>query len=170
MGTLAPGTTQYLAAELFKIATGTDVATVPFRTSPDMMTALLRGDVDVDFEFFAPMQALLADHKVIPIATTGRARADFLPDIPTVIESGIPNFDVTSWNGITAPAGTPKPIIDTLSQVTIAALQSPPVQEAGKRLGMEMRGSTPEQLTARLKSDIAKWTDVVEKAHIPKMD
>jgi tripartite-type tricarboxylate transporter receptor subunit TctC len=113
---------------------------------------------------------LLADHKVTPVATTGKARADFLPDIPTVIESGIPNFDVTSWNGITAPAGTPKPIIDKLSQATIEVLQSPSVQEAGKRLGMEMGGSTPDQLTARLKNDIAKWGDVVEKAHIPKMD
>jgi tripartite-type tricarboxylate transporter receptor subunit TctC len=170
MGTLAPGTTQFLAAELFKIVTGTNVATVPFRTSPDMMTALLRGDVDVAFEFFAPMQALLADHKVTPIATTGPTRADFLPDVPTVIESGIANFDVTSWNGITVPAGTPKPIIDTLSQATIDVLQAPAIQEAGKRLGMEMRGSTPEEITARLKSDIAKWSDVIEKAHIPKMD
>ncbi|HEX3504456.1 MAG TPA: tripartite tricarboxylate transporter substrate-binding protein [Xanthobacteraceae bacterium] len=170
MGTLAPGTTQYLAAELFKIATGTDVATVPFHTSPDMMTALLRGDVDVDFEFFAPIQAMLADHKVVPLATTGKTRADFLPDIPTVMESGIADFDVTSWNGIVAPAGTPRPIIDKLSLTTIEALQAPSVQDAGRRLGMEMRGSTPEQLTARLKNDIAKWTDVVEKAHIPKMD
>jgi tripartite-type tricarboxylate transporter receptor subunit TctC len=170
VGTLAPGTTEFLAAELFKIATGTDIATVPFRTSPDMMTAVLRGDVDVGFEFFAPMQALLADHKVTAIATTGKTRADFLPDVPTVIESGIPTFDVTSWNGLTVPAGTPRPIIDTLSQATIDALKTPSVQEAGKRLGMEMRGSTPEQLTARLKSDIAKWTDVVEKAHIQKMD
>src|SRR5277367_7100188 len=104
------------------------------------------------------MQALLADHKVTPIATTGKTRADFLPDIPTVIESGVANFDVTSWNGITVPAGTPKPIIDTLSQAAIDALQQHSVKEAGKRLGMEMRGSTPEQLTARLKSDIAKWT------------
>jgi tripartite-type tricarboxylate transporter receptor subunit TctC len=170
MGTLAPGTTQYLAAELFKMDAGVQVATVPYRTSPDMMTALLRGDTDVAFEFFAPAQAFLADNKMTAIATTGRKRAYFLPDIPTVIESGIPNFDVTSWNGITAPAGTPQPIIDSLSKATIEVLQSPAIQDAGRKLGMEMRGSTPEQLTARLKSDIAKWTDVVEKANIPKMD
>jgi tripartite-type tricarboxylate transporter receptor subunit TctC len=170
IGTLAPGTTQFLATYLFKIVTGTDVTPVPFRTSPDMATALLRGDVDVALEFFAPMQALLADNKVVAIAALGQKREYFVPDVPTAAESGVANFEVSSWNGIAAPAGTPKPIIDTLSQAITKVLQTPKVQEAAHRLGLEMSGSTPDQLTARLKGDIAKWTGVVEKGNIPKMD
>lgn len=170
IGTLAPGTTQFLATYLFKIVTGTDVTPVPFRTSPDMATALLRGDVDVALEFFAPMQALLADNKVVAVAALGQKREYFVPDVPTAAESGVANFEVSSWNGISAPAGTPKPIIDKLSQAITEVLQTPKVQEAAHRLGLEMSGSTPDQLTARLKGDIAKWTAVVEKGNIPKMD
>jgi tripartite-type tricarboxylate transporter receptor subunit TctC len=170
IGTLAPGTTQFLATYLFKIVTDTDVTPVPFRTSPDMATALLRGDVDVALEFFAPMQALLADKKVVAVAALGKKREYFVPDVPTAAESGVANFEVSSWNGIAAPAGTPKPIVDTLSQAITEVLQTPKVQEAARRLGLEMSGSTPDQLTARLKGDIAKWTGVVEKGNIPKMD
>ncbi|HEX4409520.1 MAG TPA: tripartite tricarboxylate transporter substrate binding protein [Xanthobacteraceae bacterium] len=170
VGTLAPGTTQFLAAYLFKIITGADLTPVPFRTSPDMATALLRGDVDVALEFYAPMQALIIDKKVVAVAAAGSKRQYFVPDVPTTAESGIPKFDVSSWNAISVPAGTPKPIIDMLSKATIEVLEAPDVQEAAHRLGLEMHGSTPEALTARLKGDIAKWTDVVEKANIPKMD
>jgi tripartite-type tricarboxylate transporter receptor subunit TctC len=170
IGTLAPGTTQFLAAYLFKIVTGADVTPVPFRTSPDMATALLRGDVDVALEFFAPMQALIADNKAVAIAALGRKREYFVPDVPTAAESGVANFEVSSWNGISAPAGTPKPIIEQLSQAITEVLQTPKVQEAAHRLGLEMSGSTPEQLTARLQGDILKWTGVVEKGNIPKMD
>jgi tripartite-type tricarboxylate transporter receptor subunit TctC len=170
VGTLAPGTTQFLAAYLLKIITGVELTPVPFRTSPDMATALLRGDVDVALEFYAPMQALLTDKKVVAVAAAGSKRQYFVPDVPTTAESGIPKFDVSSWNAISVPAGVPKPIIDTLSKAIIEVLQAPDVQEAGHKLGLEMRGSTPDELTARLKGDIAKWTDVVEKANIPKMD
>jgi putative tricarboxylic transport membrane protein len=170
IGTLAPGTTQYLAAYLLKIIAGVDLTVVPFRTSPDMATALLRGDVDVALEFYAPMQALIADKKVVAVAAAGSKRQSFLPDVPTTAESGVPNFDVSSWNAISVPTGTPQPIVDMLSKAIIEVLQAPDVQDAGHRLGLEMRGSTPDQLTARLKGDIAKWTDVVEKSNIPKMD
>jgi tripartite-type tricarboxylate transporter receptor subunit TctC len=170
IGTLAPGTTQFLAAYLFKIVTGTDVTPVPFRTSPDMATALLRGDVDVALEFFAPMQALIADNKVAAVAALGRKHEFFLPDVPTAAEVGVPNFEVSSWNGISVPRGTPQPIIDSLSHAITEVLQTPVVQEKAHSLGLEMRGSTPDQLTAQLKSDIAKWTDVVENGKIPKMD
>ena len=169
IATLSPGTTPFLAVELFKTVTGVDVTAVPFRTSGDVTTAVLRGDVDLAMEFYAPMQALIQDKRLEVIATTGSKRAYYLPDVPTVIESGLADFEVTSWNGIVAPAGTPQPVIDTLSKAIAEVLQSPEAQDTGKRLGMEMRGGTPDELAARLKGDIAKWSDLVEKAKIPKL-
>jgi tripartite-type tricarboxylate transporter receptor subunit TctC len=169
IATLSPGTTPFLAVELFKTVTGVDVTAVPFRNSGDVSTAVLRGDVDLAMEFYAPQQALIQDKMLEVIATTGRKRAYYLPDVPTVIESGIADFEVTSWNGIVAPAGTPQPVIDKLSKAIAEVLQSPEAQETGKRLGMEMRGGTPDELAARLKGDIAKWSDLVEKAKIPKL-
>lgn len=170
IATLSPGTTQYLAVELLKVAAGVDVTAVTFRSSPDAVSALLRGDVDIDMDSYAPLKSLLEGGKIDVIATTGRNRVSFLTGVPTVMESGLSNFDVTSWNGIAAPAAVPAPIIAKLNKAVNEALQSPEAQETGRKLGMEMRGSTPEELGARLKSDIAKWSDLIEKAHIPKHD
>lgn len=170
IATLSPGTTQYLAVELLKVVAGVDVTAVTFRSSPDAASALLRGDVDIDMDSYAPLKSLLEGGKIDVIATTGRDRVAFLTGVPTVIESGLSNFDVSSWNGIAAPARVPAPIIAKLSQAVNEALQSSEAQETGRKLGMEMRGSTPEELKARLKGDIAKWSDLIEKAHIPKHD
>jgi putative tricarboxylic transport membrane protein len=168
IATLSPGTTQYLAVELLKVAAGVDVTAVTFRSSPDAASALLRGDVDLDMDSYAPLRSLLDAGKIDVIATTGRNRVPFLTGVPTVIESGLPNFDVTSWNGIAAPTGVPAPIIAKLNQAVNEALQSSEAQETGRKLGMEMRGSTTEELAARLKGDIAKWSNLIETAHIPK--
>jgi tripartite-type tricarboxylate transporter receptor subunit TctC len=170
IATTNPGSTQNLAAELFRSVSGIAVTIVPFRTSPDMATALLRGDVDLAFEFYAAMQGLIDDRKVRVLASTGPHRASYLPDAPTVEESGIKDFEVVSWNGISVPAATPKPVIEALTIAINAVLPRPEVQAKAARLGMEMRGSTPEAMTARLRSDIAKWTAVIEKAGIPKHD
>jgi tripartite-type tricarboxylate transporter receptor subunit TctC len=170
IATLSPGTTQYLAVELLKVAAGVNVTAVPFRSSPDAVAALLRGDVDIDMDSYARLKSLLEADKIDVIATTGRKRVTFLTGVPTVIESGLPNFDVSSWNGIAAPAGVPAPIIAKLSKAVDEALQSSEALATGRRLGMEMRGSTPQELEARLKGDIAKWSDLIEKAHIPKHD
>jgi tripartite-type tricarboxylate transporter receptor subunit TctC len=170
IATLSPGTTQYLAVELLKVTAGVNVTAVPFRSSPDAAAALLRGDVDIDMDSYAPLKALLQSGKIDVIATTGKSRVPFLKDVPTVGESGLPNFDVTSWNGIAAPAGVPAPIVAKLSKAVIKALQSPDVQATGQRLGMVMHGSAPGELESRLKSDIAKWSDLIATAHIPKQD
>jgi len=170
IATLSPGTTQNLAVELLKVSAGIDVTAVPFRSSPDAANALLRGDVDIDMDSYAPLRGLLDAGKIGVIATTGRQRAPFLRDVPTIIESGLSKFDVSSWNGISAPKGVPAPIIAKLSKAVIEALQSPEAQATGQRLGMEMRGSTPAELDARLKGDIVKWSDLIETAHIPKHD
>ena len=168
IATLSPGTTQNLAVELLKVVAGVNVAAVPFRSSPEAANALLRGDVDIDMDSYAPLHGLLDAGKIDVIATTGRQRLPFLKDVPTVTESGVPNFDVSSWNGIAAPAGVPKPIIDKLSAAITKALEAPDVQATGAKLGMQMRGSTPDQLQARMKGDIAKWSNLIETAHIPK--
>jgi tripartite-type tricarboxylate transporter receptor subunit TctC len=169
-GAINPGSTQHLAAELFKSVTDINVTIVPFRTSADFATALLRGDVDVAFEFYAAVYGLIAEKKLVALASTGPKRSIYLPDVPTVAESGIRNYEVVSWNGISAPAKTPQPIIQALAKAINDVLPMPDVQEKAQPLGMVMRGSTPDEMTARLKADIAKWADVIEKAGIPKRD
>jgi tripartite-type tricarboxylate transporter receptor subunit TctC len=168
IATTNPGSTQNLAAELFRSVADIKVTIVPFRTSPDIATALMRGDIDVAFEFYAALQALIADNKIVALASTALKRTAYLPQVPTVHESGLKDFEVVSWNGISVPAGTPRPVIDLLARSIDEVLPSPDVQEKGKKLGMEMRGSTPEEMTARMKADIAKWSAVIEKAGIPK--
>ena len=168
IATTNPGSTQNLAAELFKSVTAIAVTIVPFRTSPDMATALLRGDVDVAFEFYAAMGGLISDKNVVVLASTGPRRTPYLQDVRTVQESGIRPFEVVSWNGISVPAATPKPIIDILARAINEVLPRPEVQEKAAKLGVEMRGSTPEAMTQRMKDDIAKWAAVIEKAGIPK--
>jgi tripartite-type tricarboxylate transporter receptor subunit TctC len=170
IGTITPGSTQNLAAQLFTGTANINATIVTFRTSPDMAGAVLRGDVDVAFEFYAAISGLLADNKIVALASTGTKRTAYLPELPTVIESGIANYDVASWNGISAPAGTPKPIIATLNEAMKDVIPTPDVQDKAKQMGMAMVWSTPQDMTARMKADIAKWGAVIEKAGIPKRD
>jgi tripartite-type tricarboxylate transporter receptor subunit TctC len=170
IGTINPGSTQNLAAELFTNTAEIKAAIVPFRTSPDMAGALLRGDIDVAFEFYAAVLGLLADDKLVALASAGSSRTAYLPQVPTVIESGLKDYEVTSWNGLSAPAATPAPIIATLNQAVKAMIPSADIQTRSAEMGMAMRSSTPEEMTARMKSDITKWSAVIERAGIAKRD
>ena len=170
IGTINPGSTQHLAAELFLSTANINAAIVPFRTSPDMAGAVMRGDVDVAFEVYAAISGLIADRKIVALASTGPKRTVYLPDVPTVIEGGTKNYLVSSWNGISVPAATPKAVIATLSAAMKDVIPSPDLQSRSAQLGMEMHWSTPDEMTARMKSDIAKWSAVIEKAGIPKHD
>jgi tripartite-type tricarboxylate transporter receptor subunit TctC len=168
IGTINPGSTQNLAAELFKSVNGINVQIVPFRTSADMATALLRGDLDVMFEFFTAAHGLLTDKKIVALASTGPKRSAYLPDVPTAIEQGIKDYEVVSWNGLEVPTGTPKNVIDTLVKGINDVLPDPSIQERAKTLGMDMHGSTPAEMEKRMRDDIAKWSAVIEKAGIQK--
>jgi tripartite-type tricarboxylate transporter receptor subunit TctC len=170
IGTVNPGSTQNLAAELFRNVTDIKVTIVLFRTSADLATALLRGDVDFAFEFFAATHGMVDDNKLAVLASTGPRRNTYLPDVPTVQEGGLKDFEVMSWAGISVPAATPKDVVAILTAAINEVVVLPDVLESGKRLGMEMRGSTPEEMTARMKADIAKWSAVIEQAAIPKRD
>jgi tripartite-type tricarboxylate transporter receptor subunit TctC len=170
IGTINPGSTQNLAAELFDSTAGIKTAIVPFRTSPDMAGAVMRGDVDVAFEFYAAINGLLADKKIVALASTGLKRTAYLPDVPTVVESGIKDYEVASWNGLEVPKGTPKEVVATLNAAMKDVIPTPAIQDKSRQMGMEMRWSTPEQMTERMKADIAKWGAVIEKAGIAKHD
>jgi len=170
IGTINPGSTQNLAAELFKSVTGIQATVVPFRTSADMATALLRGDLDVMFEFFTAAHGLLSDKKVVAVASTGPKRSAYLPDVSTAIEQGFKDYEVVSWNGLEVPAATPKHVIDTLVKGLNDVLPDPSIQERAKALGMDIHGSTPAEMDKRMKDDIVKWGDVIQKAGIEKRD
>ncbi len=168
IGTITPGSTQNLGAELFLTTAGIKATIVTFRTSADMANAVMRGDIDLEFEFYAAVEGLLAANKLTVLASTGAKRTAYLPNVPTVIESGIKGYDVVSWNGISVPAKTPQPIIATLNAAMKEVIPDPEIQSRAKQMGMEMRWSTPEEMTARMKSDIARWGGVIARAGIPK--
>jgi tripartite-type tricarboxylate transporter receptor subunit TctC len=170
IGTINPGSTQNLAAELFTSTAGIKAMIVPFRASPDMAGALMRGDIDVAFEFYAAIDGLLADKKLKALASGGLARTAYLPDVPTVIESGIAGYEVTSWNGLAVPSGTPPSIVATLNQAMKDVIPGADVQSRASKMGMAMRWSAPQDMTARMKADIAKWGAVIDTAGIPKRD
>ena len=168
VGTIAPGSTQHLTAALFKLTTGLDVTQVTFRTTPDLVTAIMRGDIDVGIDYLAGVRAALNDKQLRAVASTGEKRSPSTPDVPTVKESGLPDFVVTSWNAIAAPAATPDDIVNLLSREINAALKLPDVQQKALQFGLDARGTTPEEMQARLVADIAKWAAVIEKAGIER--
>jgi tripartite-type tricarboxylate transporter receptor subunit TctC len=168
LGSITVGSTQNLTAQLFRSMSGTDTVIVPFRTSPDELVALLRGDIQIEVEFYAALKPALQSGQIRALATSGPQRSPELPNIPTAAESGVPNFDVTSWNALYAPAGTPQPIIDKLNAALHDVLAEPDLKKSALDLGIDAKASTPAEIDARMRADIAKWTKVIEAAHIPK--
>jgi tripartite-type tricarboxylate transporter receptor subunit TctC len=168
VGTINVGGTQNLAAELFKASAGLDFQIIPYRGTPDVIVALIRNDVELMVDFYAPMKPTLTDGKIRAVATTGAQRSPFLADVPTVAEAGVPGYEVLSWNGIFARAGTPAEIISVLNGAIRAMVAIAEVKERYADLGIEAKASSPEELKARLAADIAKWAAVIERAGIAK--
>jgi len=168
VGSINVGGTQNLAAELFKSSTGLNFQIIPYRGTPDVIVALLRNDVQLMVDFYAPMKPTLQDQKIRAVASSGTQRSPFLPDVPTVAEAGVPGYEVTSWNGVFAPMGTPAPIIELLNAAIREIVAIPELKQRYADLGIEARASTPEELKTRLQADIAKWAALIERAGIPK--
>ena len=168
IGTIASGSTQNLSGELFKSSANIDARIVPYRTTPDVILAALRGDVDVIVDSYASMKANLEDNKLRALGASSITRSVALPNLPTVAEGGVPGFDVTSWNAIFAPAGTPQPIIDTLNKGILEVLAMPETKKLLLDLGIEAKGSTPAELGDKLKADIVKWSAIIDKSGIEK--
>jgi tripartite-type tricarboxylate transporter receptor subunit TctC len=168
LGSIVIGSTQDLTAELFKSMSGTDIVIVPFRTSPDEAIALLRGDIQMSVEFYAALKPSLQSGQARALATSGPQRSPELPDVPTVSEAGVPKFDVTSWNALYAPAGTSPDIVNKLNGALREVLADPDLKKRALDLGIDAKGSTPAEIDARMRSDIDKWTKVIQNAHIPR--
>jgi tripartite-type tricarboxylate transporter receptor subunit TctC len=169
IGAINPGSTQNLSAHLLRQATGADYAIITYRTTPDLVTALLRGDVDLGVDYYAGLSSELADGRLRIIATSGAERNPLLQDVPTAKDSGFPQYVVVGWNGVAAPAGVPADVVQFLSTEINRALAAPDLQEQARRLGLDARGSTPQEMRDRLATEIVRWREVIEKAGIPKL-
>ncbi len=165
-GTINIGSTQHLAAELFKSQTGVDLTIVPYKNSPDVVAALRAKDVQVAFEIVPPLLPQIRSGWTKALAVTGEQRFPGLPGVPTALESGLPGYKVTSWNGLCAPAGTPQPVVERLNKEINAIVTMPDVKQKLQDLGVEARGSTPDALERLLVAEIARWKEVVVRAKI----
>jgi len=168
VGTINVGSTQNLTTELFKSMAGIDVVIVPFRGSPDVVVGLLRGDIQLAVDFYAALKPSFDNGQTRALATSGPQRSPELPNVPTIQEAGVAGFDVTGWNALYAPAGTPDEIIHILNKALQEVLTDPDLKKRALDLGIDAKASTPPELDAHMRGDIDKWGRVIARAHIPK--
>jgi tripartite-type tricarboxylate transporter receptor subunit TctC len=156
----------HLAGEYFALATGTQLLHVPFKGSAPAVTALLGGEVNSSFDTLTILAPQIKAGKVKGLAIASRERSPLLPDVPTVAESGYPDFEVTSWFGLAGPAGMPREIVSRLNAELTAISKQPAVRESLAQKGLTAWPSTPEQFGERIEADRAKYGEVVRKARI----
>jgi len=167
LGSINIGSTQNLAAELFKTSSGADMQIIPFNGTPAVITALRGGQIDAAVEILGPVLPQIKANAVRALAVTGEKRAAVLPDVPTARESGLPTFVASSWNALAAPAKTPKDVIARLNKEINAAVNSADVKKKLADLNVEARGGSPEQAAALLASETRRWGEVIARAKIP---
>ena len=166
IGTTTVGSTNHLAANLLKSMTGLNIVIVPFRTPGDLLTAVLRNDVDAIIQSYGALKSAVEGNQIRALGSTTPKRAAYAPDVPTVDEAGVKGFDVVTWNGAFAPAGTPPEVIETLNREMRAALSDPELVQRYTELGLEPLPTSPDELSGRLRAEIAKWRRVIREAGI----
>ena len=160
------GTTSHLTAEMFQQATGTKLVHVPFRGTAPAINDLVAGHVDLMFTEIASAIELHKAGKAKILAVTAEQRAPAMPDIPTMIEAGIPNFNSNTWNAISAPPKTPAPIVAKLNEAVNAALSNPEVRAHLQGLSLQPVGGSPKDMADLMKSDTRRWADVIKAANV----
>ena len=163
------GATQHLAAELFKQTANVDMLHVPFRTSPETTTALLAGNVDVVFETVSAVLGQVQSGQLKALAVTGKDRFPAVPDVPAAIESGLlPGYDVTTWYGIFAPRGAPRPVIAKLNETLVRIVVDPEVRERLTKAGVVVKSSSPEEFGKMMEGELDRWETVRQKAGLER--
>ncbi len=165
-GSSGAGTSIHLAGELFKQQAGIDMLHIPFNGSGPSMTALVGGQTDVVFENMPAAVPQIKAGKIKAFAVTTDKRSEAFPDVPTLKESGYPQFNVSSWFGLVAPKGTPKPIIDKINATVEKILAKPEVIKQLEGLGAEAEKNTPEQFSKFVNDETKTWGDVIRKGNI----
>ena len=156
----------HLTAELFIARTGANIVGVPYRSGGEAVTALLGHNVQMTFEAISILLPLIREGKVRALAVTSPARTPLAPDLPTMMEAGVPNYGVTTFNGIAAPAGTPAPIIGKLNAAINEGLLTAATKETLAKLGAVASPGSPEDFAAFIAAELAKWTSVAQKANV----
>lgn len=160
------GTQQHFAAELFQQATGTTMTHVPYKGSGAALTDLIAGQVEVNFDTVPTVLAQVRAGKLRALAVTTRARAASLPEVPTMIESGVPGYEIGAWYMLLGPASLPGPVVERLADAMNKTLQTPEVREKLMGLGTDIAGGTPAQAQAYLASEIARWGKLAQEKKI----
>lgn len=168
-GSIQIGSAQHLAGELFKSMAGLANTHVPYNNTGALVSALRGGDVQVAFEFLPPVLGQIRAGGLRAVAVTSKTRFSLLPQVPTLDESGLPGYDVISWNGIGAPAKTPRAIVERLNREAHAAVNSPQVKQRFQELGIEPNLNTPDGMRNFVTGEIAKWNALIDKARIPRL-
>ena len=168
VGTIIVGSTQNLGAELFRLTADLKVTVVPFKNSPDLVVSTIREDMQLLIDFPPAVRGQVESGDLKILASSSPQRSPLNKDIPTVAESGVPGYEVTSWNAIGAPKGTPKEVIDTLRAAIKDVLATDEIKQAFAKVGVEAKSSSSEELMKRLQDDIKKWNAVIDKAGIER--
>jgi len=156
----------HIAWGLFTLATGTTIVFVPYRGMAQAMTDLMAGQIQMMIDGIGSLLPHIRDGKVRALAVTGTTRSADLPDVPTMIESGYPDYVLSFWTGILAPAGTPPEIIDKLNGAVVAGLRSPETKQNLAKFSVEPHITTPQEFGAFLAAEARKWADIVKKTNI----
>lgn len=161
-----PGTPYHMAGELFKSMAGISLVHIPYRGSSGARTDVIGGQVELMFDAVTTMAEQVKAGKVKAIATTGKARSDVLPDVPTMNEAGLPGYEATIWLGLMAPKGTPKAVVDRLNEAVSKIATLPDVKQLWLKQGAVPMVMTPEAFDRYAREDITKWERVIKTAHI----
>ncbi len=160
------GTSQHLALELLGFKSGTQFIHVPYKGSGPAIQDVIGGQVDMMFDTTVVAGPHIQSGKLRALAVTSAKRLESMPNVPTVAESGVPGFELVSWQAIFAPAGTPKPIVDQLHREIMKILQQPDMQDRLKALGMQPSAMTIDQFSTFQKAEVEKWAQVIKAANV----
>jgi tripartite-type tricarboxylate transporter receptor subunit TctC len=163
-GSAGSGTTHHLSVELFKTMTKTFMVHIPYRGAGPLMLDLLAGQVDLAFDGMGTSSTQIKAGKLIPLAITSAKRNPVLPNVPTVMEAGVPGYEVRTWYGLWAIKGTPQPIKDRMWKEVVAAMETPQLKQIWAEQGADPGGMSQAEMTKLVRSEIVKWAKVVKDA------